>query len=128
MINKQFTCIECPRGCVLNVEIESCRVVKVSGNKCSKGEFYAQSEVENPLRILTSTVLTKGLSLKMLPVRTDRPIPKSRVAEAAVNIKELRIDKPARAGDVIAENFLGLGVDLVATRDALKESPMNNEA
>jgi len=114
---KKFTCIECPRSCVLNVEIENCRVVKVSGNKCPKGEIYARNEVENPLRILTSTVLTEGLPLKLLPVRTDQPIPRSKVAGAAAVIKKLKVNKPVRAGDVIVADFLGLGVNLVATRN-----------
>ena len=85
---KNLTCIECPKGCVLSAEIESGEVVKVSGNLCPKGLPYASSEIENPTRILTSTVLAKGLSLKMVPVRTDRAIPKPRILEAAQEIRK----------------------------------------
>jgi CxxC motif-containing protein len=120
MINKTFTCIECPKSCRLSVEIDNCRVVGVSGNKCPKGEVYARSEVENPLRIFTSTVLTEKLPLKMLPVRSDKPIPKSRIAEAVAEVKKIKVSKPARVGDVIVDNFLGLEVNLVATRNTLE--------
>ena len=43
---KDLICIECPRSCVLRVCVESCRVVRVSGEKCPKGKDYAVSEVE----------------------------------------------------------------------------------
>lgn len=118
-MKRKLTCIECPKGCMLLVDIENSRVVQVSGQECPKGEKYAVSEIENPLRILTSTVLAEGLSLKMVPVRTDKPIPKGVLSEAMREIKKLKVSEPVRVGDVIVENFLGLGVNLVATREVL---------
>lgn len=116
---KNLTCIECPRSCVLAIDIENCRLVKVTGEKCPKGKDYAVSEVENPRRILTSTVSSRGLNLKMVPVRTDRPIPKDRILEAAAEVRKMKLDRPVKAGEVIAENFLGFGVNLIVTRDCL---------
>ena len=115
---KLLTCIECPKGCPLSIEIESCRVIKTSGNECPKGEEYAIQEIEDPMRILTSAVLAEELSLKMVPVRTDKPIPKKRLAEAMEEAKKIRLKEPVKAGSVIVENFLGLGVNLLATRNA----------
>lgn len=115
---KKITCIECPKGCRLSVDIENCRVVKVSDNECPEGEKYAISEIENPMRILTSTVLAEGLQLKMVPVRTDKPIPKSKIMEAIDEIKKMQLVKPVRSGEIITGNFLSLGVNLIATRDA----------
>ena len=117
---KEFICIECPSGCALKVDIENCKVVSVSGNTCPKGEVYAKKEVENPERILTSTVVTKGLSLKLVPVRTDRAIPKSKLFDAMHEIKSMRIEKTINAGDVIVENFLGLDVNIIATRSVME--------
>jgi CxxC motif-containing protein len=117
MDTKTITCIECPVGCSLQVDIENCKVVKVSGHKCPKGEKYAITEVENPVRILTSTVLTKGLPVKMVPVRTDGPIPKARIMDIMSEIRKMVLDRPVRVGDVVAGNILGSGVNLVATRD-----------
>lgn len=113
---KKITCIECPESCALSVDIENCRVVKIIGNKCPKGEKYIVAEIENPARILTSTVLASGLGLKMVPVRTDKPIPKSRIFEAMQEIKKISMDKPLNAGSIIVKDFLGLGVNLIATR------------
>ncbi len=100
----------------MTVDIENFKVIRVTGNKCPKGEEYAISEIENPARILTSSVLSQGLGLKMIPVRTDKPIPKSRIFEAMEEIKKVRLSRPLNTGNVIVKNFLGLDVNLIATR------------
>jgi CxxC motif-containing protein len=115
---KKLTCIECPKGCELFVEIDKNRAVSVTGHGCPKGEIYAVSEIEDPKRILTSVVLGKGLSLKMIPVRTDKPISKVRLFDAMTEIKNIRVLRKVKVGEVIVKNFLNLGVNLIATRDA----------
>ena len=116
---KKMTCIECPKGCTLSVDIENCEVKNVTGAKCPRGIAYAVSEVQDPVRILTATVMAIGLDLKLIPVRTDKPIPKKDIIKAAEEIGKMRVDRPVKAGDVIVENFLGLGVKLLATREAV---------
>ncbi len=118
IITKRLICIECPVGCSLSVDVENCRAIRVDGNKCPKGERYAVSEIENPVRVLTSGVLAVGLELKMIPVRTDQPIPKEKILEAMSAIKKIRVDKPVQAGSVIVKDFLVSGVNLIATRPA----------
>ncbi len=118
---KKLTCIECPVGCNLEVDVENCRAIKVSGNNCPKGEKYATSEIENPSRVFTSIVLAKNLALRMIPVRTDKPIPKPKIFEAMREVKKLIISSPVKEGDVIVNDFLGTGADLIATRECLNE-------
>jgi len=129
-MQRKLTCIQCPQGCQLTAEIENGYVVKISGNRCPKGAEYAKQEIENPTRVLSSTVLAEGLSLKMVPVKTSKPIPKSKLLDAMTEIKKIKINKPVHTNDVIVANFLGLGVDLVAGRDVKKMSnfqcPMSN--
>ena len=115
---KRMICIECPKGCALSVDIENCKVVKVEGAKCPKGNEYAVTEAESPMRILTATALTEGLSLKLVPVRTDRAIPKKELSRAVKEIRKMRITSPVKSGDAIDKDFLGLGVKLIATREA----------
>lgn len=114
---KKLTCIECPKGCALSVDVENCRVIRVTGNECPKGEKYAVAEIETPTRILTSTVRAEGLPLKMIPVRTDRPIPKADISKAMAEIKKIRIKRPIYIGNIIVSDFLNLGINLIATRD-----------
>jgi len=113
---KKIICIECPNGCNLSISIENDKVVYVEGNKCERGVTYAHHEIECPMRSLTSSVMTRGLDLKMVPVKTDRPIPKEKLMEAMDEIKRICLDHPVAMGDVIQGNILGLGVDLIATR------------
>jgi CxxC motif-containing protein len=120
-MNKEIICIECPQGCVLSADIADGKLISASGNKCPKGLVYAQAEVENPQRIFTSTVLCLGLEFKMLPVRTNQPIPRAKVFEAGVEIKKIRVDRPVSVGEAVVKNFLNLGVDLIATRTNLKK-------
>ena len=115
-MKRTMTCIECPKGCLLEVEADGSRVISVTGNKCRRGPAYARQETEAPMRTLTTCVLTRGLELRMLPVRTSGPIPKGRQAEAMDAVKRLVVTSPVKAGSVVASDFLGLGVDLVACR------------
>jgi len=116
-MKKEITCIECPVGCNLSVDIENCRVVKVEGNKCEKGQAYAVAEVEHPTRVLTTTVRASGLGLKRVPVRTDRPIPKEKLFEAMKEVRRVVVKRHGSMGDSVAEDILGEGVKLIATRD-----------
>ncbi|HBE87880.1 MAG TPA: hypothetical protein DDW67_01895 [Elusimicrobia bacterium] len=112
-----MTCIECPRGCALEVTLENeWKVSSVAGHQCPRGEKYARQEIEAPMRTLTTAVLTRGLELRMLPVRTSAPIPKGRLMDAMSAVKKIVVSAPVETGQAVAENFLGLGVDLVATR------------
>lgn len=121
-MTKNMICIECPNSCGLSVEIGLGRVIKVAGAKCPKGIAYAASEIDNPVRIFTATALTEGLSLKLVPVRTSKPIPKKDLSRAAEEVLKIRVANPVKTGDIIIDNFLGLGVNLIATREAGRES------
>ena len=81
---RHFTCIVCPRGCSLEVELaDGPTVLHISGNGCKRGEDYARREVVDPQRSLTSTVRTRGLERRRLPVRSSGTLPLGRLVEAA---------------------------------------------
>jgi len=117
MIRKMI-CIECPKSCELSVDLEGRKVVSVKGAKCPKGIAYAALETETPSRIFTATVASVGLSLKFIPVRTNKPIPKKDVLKAAEEARRIKLAKPVKVGDVIVRDFIVPGVKLIATRDA----------
>ncbi|MDP3804307.1 MAG: DUF1667 domain-containing protein, partial [Candidatus Omnitrophota bacterium] len=64
-----------------------------------------------------SGVLAHGMPFKMVPVKTDKAIPKRMLLEAMAKIRKLRIAKRVHIGDVIVQDFMGLGVNLVVTRE-----------
>ena len=115
---RKMVCTECPTGCVLTVDMDS-KPIGITGSKCPAGVKYAIFEIENPERVLTSSVLTEGLGLKMVPVRTDKPIPKKDLFRAMEEIKKIRLKKTVAVGDIVIKDLLGLGVNLVATRECL---------
>ena len=113
-MKKELICIECPKGCTMAVDVENGKAARVSGNMCPKGAEYAAAEIEDPRRILTATVLCEGLDIRMLPVRTDTPISKTVIMQAMDAVRKIRVDRPVRAGDVIADDFFN--ARLIATR------------
>ena len=49
---RNLTCISCPMGCPITVEMEGEEIISVTGNTCKRGEVYARKEVTNPYRNL----------------------------------------------------------------------------
>lgn len=112
-----ITCIICPIGCKAKVTIENGKVSKIEGVECPRGEEYARKEVEAPVRDFFTTVRIRGASKQVLPVRSTQPIPKDKIMDCALELAKIVVDAPVKAGDVIVKNILGLGVDIIATRD-----------
>ena len=111
---KEVVCTVCPRGCRLKVDEDN--GFAVTGNHCQRGEAYGKAELQNPVRTLTSTVAITGAAYPRLPVKTSRPIPKSRLKEAMAIVNALTVSSPVGIGDVLIADLLGTGADLVATR------------
>lgn len=51
MEKRNLTCIGCPMGCALLVEMNGKEIISVTGNTCKKGAEYAVKEVTDPTRI-----------------------------------------------------------------------------
>lgn len=111
----KLVCINCPRGCHLEVE-EVNGEIKVTGNSCPRGEQYAINELTNPLRTLTTTIRIDSKLYDRLPVITTSPIPKGRVMEAVKALKNVEVKAPVKINDVIVKNILGLDVDIIASK------------
>lgn len=112
---KEMICIVCPRGCRLIIDEKT---LAVSGNACRRGADYAVSELTSPMRTLTTTVSVEGnAGVRRLPVKTSRPISKAKLLEAARLLDTVIAEAPVKSGDVIVENILGTGADIIAGRD-----------
>lgn len=102
---RELTCIVCPVGCTLSVELEKDKIKKVSGNTCPRGKEYAISECTSPVRTITTTVVCA--SGEILPVKTSVPIPKSKMMEAMDIINNVHPLLPISVGDVIIKDVFG---------------------
>lgn len=115
-MKRDLICIGCPLGCRIEVIMEEGIVKKVSGHTCKRGEDYAIKECTNPTRIITSSVEVTGGTEPVVSVKTERDVPKDKIFEIIRLIKTVKVNAPVQAGDVIIENLLGTGVNLIATK------------
>lgn len=120
MTTRKLTCIGCPMGCALTVELDGNEVVSVVGNTCKRGENYAKKEVTNPTRIVTSSVVVTGGTLATVSVKTKEDIPKEKIFECVKALKEVKVAAPVHIGDVILEDVARTGVDIIATKNVLE--------
>ena len=120
MTTRELTCVVCPAGCRMTVTLDDgSAILNIEGYTCSRGKAYAESEITHPVRTLTSTVtVTSPEGKKMLPVRTDKPIPKEKLFDAMEIIRAVKAEAPVRTGDVLIPDFIEPGTNLIACRDA----------
>lgn len=117
----EVTCIVCPTGCRAKVTVRNGEV-KVEGVECPRGSEYAVKEITAPTRDFFTTVPIKGGSVRVCPVRSTQPVPKGMVINCLKEMAEITLEAPIKMGDVVLKNVLGLGIDIVATRDVDKET------
>ncbi len=113
---KELVCIGCPMGCQLQVDIDEGMIKEIRGNVCERGRQYARDEVLQPRRMVTSLIMVEGSRIP-LSVRTRTAIPKYLIKDCLKEIRKLAVALPIRIGDVVRENILDTGVDLIATRN-----------
>lgn len=114
---RELTCIVCPKGCQLKVELDGDkRVLSVDGYGCKRGETYAVTECTAPRRVVTSTAPVVGGGV--VPVKTNGSIPKELVLDCVRLINASRVASDAPIGTVVVANVLNTGVDVVTTRNA----------
>ena len=112
-MKRELTCIVCPIGCQLSVTLEDGVVTEVTGNTCPRGKQYAIDECTNPVRTITTTA--RASNGGVIPVKTATPIPKYLMFDCMKEIDKAVVTLPAKIGDVVIENLLGTGVDVVVT-------------
>lgn len=110
----EMICIVCPMGCHLDINKEN---LDVKGNACPRGSKYAKEELTAPKRVITSTVKIKGGLHHRMPVKTKTSIPKELNFECMKLLNDVELVSPVKTGDVVIENVLNTGVDIVACRD-----------
>lgn len=120
MSTRELTCIGCPLGCALTVEMDGNEVVNVTGHTCPRGKAYAEKEVTNPTRIVTSTVRVSGGASPMVNVKTESDIPKDKIFACVDALKGIEIAAPVKIGDVVLADVAGTGVNVIAARNIVE--------
>ncbi len=115
MVHWDIVCIVCPKGCRLTVTKEN-KEMMVTGNQCKRGVAYGLEEVTNPTRIITSTVRLNHPIHRRMPVVTKGAVPKGMMFEVMEQINRVQLELPVHMGDVVIENVMGTGINVVASR------------
>ena len=118
MMKRELTCIICPIGCTLTAELKEGSVTDVTGNGCPRGAEYAARECTCPERVLTTTAAVAGGGV--IPVRTDRPVPKDSLLRCMAEVNRIRVELPIRAGCVIIEHIAGTSANLIAAKTGIE--------
>ena len=119
----KMICIVCPVGCRLTVNITDAagtsgeKEFSVAGNICKKGIDYARDEITNPVRMICTTAKISGGIHRVIPVKTDKPIPEKFKLEVVREVNKLNLKSPVKMGDVLISDIFGTGVNIVAERD-----------
>jgi len=104
-------------GCDVDLEIVDGEIESMDGASCKAGEEYVREEYYNPTRMLPTTAKVKGGVLPQVPVITSKPMPKGKLEETMEVIAKVEVEAPVKLGDVIVEDILDTGVNIVASRD-----------
>ena len=116
-MKKDMTCVACPLGCQITVELEGDEVISVTGNTCKRGDAYARTEISNPVRSIHSTVKVANGEHPVVPCKTSGPIPKGAIFDVMKEINKVTVEAPVKIGDVFIANVCDTGVDIVATNN-----------
>jgi len=115
---EELTCKLCTSHCKLFVELDAPKgtLKNVYGSRCSRGyEYINQFHADQPCMLPTS-VRVNSPYYHRLPVNTDAPLPKNKVSEAMVIIRTIEITPPVNSGEIIIENILNTGVNIISTK------------
>lgn len=120
-----LTCIICPMGCSMEVEVETDtsghkKVLSVKDNGCKRGEQYAAKELQNPTRTLTTTIKVEGGVLPVVPVKTSGEVPKASLLQCMEVVRRASCRAPVKRGDILLYDLLGTGINVIACADVGK--------
>jgi len=113
----EIICIACPKGCTLQVRHQGKDVLEVLGAGCRRGKEYAICELQDPRRMVASTVKVKGGLHPLVPVYTSKGFPKPLIPNLAKKLREIEVSAPVKINQVVLQDALGTGIDIIASRD-----------
>ncbi len=115
----EIICVTCPKGCTLRVKHDGKEVLEVLDG-CKRGQEYAVCELSDPRRMVASTVKVKDGLHPLVPVYTRKAFPKPLIPQLARELRKVEVPAPVKISQVVLENALGTGIDVVASRDMPK--------
>ena len=126
-MKRELTCIVCPMGCSLEVELDGNKVVGVTGNTCPRGAKYAEAECTNPQRTITTTMKCSDGSV--IAVKTDTTIPRWDLSSIYTNFQspdfENAMKKVSDGNNKLNGFTIGMSIPLWADINKVKSAKAN---
>ena len=137
---KEFTCIICPRGCIIEIDtgeglaMEKSRaeggagfeptleraLASAAGMGCRRGADYVRQEIVNPMRTIATSAKVLGGTMQLVSVRTTKAIPKSLIRKVLSQAQALVLAAPVEAGRILIAGVAGSESDIIATSSVPK--------
>ena len=86
---------------------------------------YAEKELFDPHRTITTSVRVRGGEMPLASVRTTEPVPKHLILKIVSLVKKMELKAPVEFGQVVIQDVEGTGVDVVATRGVRRKVTPN---
>lgn len=118
---RHFVCVVCPIGCEIDVVHDDGRIISMEGNKCERSAEFVTQELIEPMRILTTTVRIQGSRWPVIPVRTDKSVPRRLFPRIMRQLRGINLRAPVNMLDVVVRDVLGTGANVIATRTVTRE-------
>jgi len=118
---KHFVCVVCPIGCEIDIVHDGSKIISMEGNKCEKSEEFVRQELIEPMRILTTTVRIQGSKWPVIPVRTDKTVPKRLFPRIMRQMRRINLQAPVNILDVVVTDVLHTGANIITTRTMPRE-------
>lgn len=117
---KEIVCITCPNSCRMTAELREGQW-EVTGNRCQRGQKFAEDEMTCPKRTFSTTVRTAWKEVPVIPVRVSREVPKNKIFDIMEMINHMTVRAGIGRDEVLIPNVLGLDADVIVTSNCLKE-------
>jgi CxxC motif-containing protein len=114
-------------GCAIDATIEDGELVETEGHTCKRGVAFVREELTDPRRMLTTTVRVSGGVLPLVPVRSAEALPKGLLMAVAEKLRQVELTAPVEEHQVVLQDVLGSGVDIITSR-ALAQEPVAENA
>jgi len=73
------------------------------------------------LRVVVTSVRVEDGEIPMASVRSDKPVPLRLMEEIMGVIRQTKVSAPVKRGDIIIENVLNTGANIISTRTVNKK-------
>jgi CxxC motif-containing protein len=117
MNNNIFTCHRCPKKCEISIKLDGYNLIKsfsvIKGNVCKLGMGYVIHDINDPNRVITTTVKVKNGISQIVPVLATNEIPENKIFDLMSILSGIELEAPVMINTLVLKNVFQTGVDII---------------